>query len=391
MSLYSQSVSKRLIALLLALLMLLSMLPAALAEEDDDEQDIGSVSQELVDEMNDLDRIEDDEPVYVVGEVYHEKNVEDFDRQSPAIYTAKTIKTCILYSARDINSPKVFAKDSSRSIEILSVGIVWCVGRVEGNLGYIKRDKLTSIERVDKVNTPPYGVLKSTYIATTKAPAHVRKSMSDQDQDFVVLDKGSKVSIWKIMDGWAIVIYMRNYGYISLTELTDLIPVSPTDTPLRSDTPIAAYTSFYKMVQTDANIGRIHNIANAASRLCRIYQPGEAFNYNTQVGPFRVSNGYEKAPVLVNGTTVLGTGGGVCQVSSTLYNALLQLPGVTILQRRPHGPSGASYLPHGVDAASGGTNLNLRFRNDYSFPIRVEAQSMGDGALYMAIYRADME
>ena len=118
-------------------------------------------------------------------------------------------------------------------------------------------------------------------------------------------------------------------------------------------------------------------------------QPGEDINYNKSVGPFRASNGYEKAPVLVNGTTTLGHGGGVCQVSSTIYNVLMQLPHITILQRRPHGPSGASYLPHGVDAASGGTNLNLRFRNDYDFPIRIEAESQGDGALFMAIYKVN--
>jgi len=44
---------------------------------------------------------------------------------------------------------------------------------------------------------------------------------------------------------------MRSYGYINLEQLTDLTPVSPTDNPLREDTPIAAYTSYYKMVDTE--------------------------------------------------------------------------------------------------------------------------------------------
>ena len=63
--------------------------------------------------------------------------------------------------------------------------------------------------------------------------------------------------------------------------------------------------------------------------------------------------GVKKSYLLINGTSVPGYGGGTCQVSSTLYNALLQLPGIEILQRRPHGPDGAKYLPHGVDAAVG--------------------------------------
>ena len=76
-----------------------------------------------------------------------------------------------------------------------------------------------------------------------------------------------------------------------------------------------------------------------------------------------------------------------CQVSSTLYNVVLQLPGITVLQRRAHGDNGASYLPIGVDAAVGNSALNFRFRNDYPFPIRIDASAQ-DGALTIAIYKA---
>ena len=92
--------------------------------------------------------------------------------------------------------------------------------------------------------------------------------------------------------------------------------------------------------------------------------------------------------MLVDGNSKLGYGGGTCQVSSTLYNTVLQLPGLTVLQRRAHGPSAASYLPHGVDAAVGNDELNFRVRNDYPFPIRFDASSQ-DGALYISIYKAE--
>ena len=105
------------------------------------------------------------------------------------------------------------------------------------------------------------------------------------------------------------------------------------------------------------------------------------------MGPYKKSLGYQPAYVLVDGKSVPGYGGGTCQVSSTLYNALLQLPGIEILQRRPHGPGGAKYLPHGVDAAVGNTSLNLRFRNNYDFPIRVEGHTSDDGALLMVVYK----
>ena len=90
--------------------------------------------------------------------------------------------------------------------------------------------------------------------------------------------------------------------------------------------------------------------------------------------------------VLIDGETKMGYGGGSCQVSSTLYNTVLQLQGITILERHAHGASGAAYLPHGMDASSGA--LNFRMANDFGFPIRIEG-SCHDLALTILIYRAD--
>ena len=112
-----------------------------------------------------------------------------------------------------------------------------------------------------------------------------------------------------------------------------------------------------------------------------------SFDGNKIMGPYNKGKGYLPAGALSDGTTTTSYGGGTCQVSSTLYNALLQLPGINILYRRAHGENAAPYLPHGVDAAVGNKTQNLRWRNDYDFPIRVEAHTSGDGALCMLIYR----
>jgi hypothetical protein len=263
------------------------------------------------------------------------------------------------------------------------------VARWKKVIGFIKRDHISEVRVVNEASTSPYGVEKAAYIAKTSTVAHVRHSMDAEDECWVVLNPGTVLSIWKIIDGWAVVNYWRSYGYIDMQELTDLIPVSPTDSPVRGDTPIAAFTSYYSMKMTEININRIINIEVACDRLTRVMQPGERLNFNEMVGPYKAANGYKPAPVLINGETKPGYGGGTCQVSSTLYNACLQLPGISILQRKPHGPSGAAYLPHGVDAAVGNKDLNLVFRNDYDFPIRVEGHTSSDGALCMIIYRAD--
>ncbi|MBR5345187.1 MAG: VanW family protein [Clostridia bacterium] len=406
---------KRLTGLMLALLILFTCVPA-LAESGDDldgigedtgseydeaEEDIGTLTDEELAALADLDEINeaDEEPQFVVGETWHEMELSEVTSSTPVLYTCKIIKTDAgtpIYSERvaDASAPEAKSKVLTRvsgdqRAEVLFVGANWCIVRYKKTLGYIKREKLTNVTPVDPVNTPPYGVQKSTYICETASECHVRKSMSDEDDCWVVLNPGTMLSIWRIQDGWAVVPYWRTYGYIRMEELTDLIPVSPTDTPIRDDTPIAAYTSYYSMSTAETNLNRLVNIDVACQRLTRVMQPGERFDFNRMVGPYNASTGYKQAPVLSGGTTGLGYGGGTCQVSSTLYNALMQCPGVTILYRRPHGPSGAKYLPHGVDAAVGNSSLNLRFRNDYDFPIRIEGHTSYDGALLMVVYRAD--
>ncbi|MGN0779572.1 MAG: VanW family protein [Aristaeellaceae bacterium] len=377
---------KRFLAAVMTLCLLLMMQPVSLAEEVTE----GELSQQELDELKSMDEGDDDEEaVIVVGATYQEKSLEDFNASSPALYTCRLLANSSIYTQRDTESKRVKSYGTAISAEVLYVGATWAIVRKGSDIGYINRKRIYDVTPVDPVNTPPYGTQKSTYIATTAATCEVRKSMSDEDESWVVLNPGTMLSIWRIQDGWAIVPYWRTYGYINLNDLTDLIPVSPTDEPIRDDSPIAAYTSYYTMVQTDINKGRIINISVACNRLTRVMQPGEELNFNAHVGPYKRSLGYQPAYVLIDGKSVPGYGGGTCQVSSTLYNALLQLPGIEILQRRPHGPGGAKYLPHGVDAAVGNDSLNLRFRNGYDFPIRVEGHTSHDGALLMVIYRAD--
>ena len=391
---------KRFLAFLMAALMLLTCTALAEGEEEVDMTvEESQLSEAELAEIHDLDDFneDEDESAFLVGDTWHEMELSEVTKDTPVIYTGRIIgDNTAIYSERvvDASAPEAKAKvvirvSGERRADILYVGSTWCVVRYKNKLGYIKRQKLDKVTPVDTVNTPPYGVQKATYICSTAVEAPVRKSMSDQDDSWVVLKPGTMLSIWRILDGWAVVPYWRTYGYIRMDQLTGLIPVSPTDNALRADSPIAAYTSFYDMRQTETNLNRLVNIDVGCQRLSRVMQPGESFNFNRQVGPYNPRNGYKQAGVLTQGGSALGYGGGTCQVSSTLYNALMQLPGVTILQRRPHGPSGAKYLPHGVDAAVGNENLNLRFRNDYTFPIRIEGHTSYDGALLMVVYRAD--
>ena len=386
---------KRLICALLCMAILLSGMCFAAAEDVDDEN--MGLSREEEDEIRSLDEV--DESMYIVtGKVYPEPTLKDFNRNSKAVYTARLLPGFSIFSQMDVKSKRVVGGGSSRMVDILYVGLQWLIVRTkEGKIGYTKREwyNLSEIEPVDPVNTPPFNVQKHTYVATTATSCHVRKTMDpakgngDDGNNWVILKPGTKISIWKFYDGWAMVNYMRSYGYIDPNELKDLTPVSPTDEELYPDCPIGAYTSYYKMIQIEQNLNRIHNIKLGCGFISVVINPGEVFNANGLMGRYNAGKGYKKAGVLVNGTTTAGYGGGTCQVSSTLSNVVVQLPKLKIIQRRAHGPGGASYLPIHCDAAVGNSELNQRWINNYPFPVRIEASSNDDGALCVQIFRAD--
>lgn len=250
--------------------------------------------------------------------------------------------------------------------------------------GYILRHLVEDVRQLDD-DAPRYGTVPAVYAATIRADTFLRTAPSDSAQTLFVLKPGSRVGILSIEDGWAKVIYWREYAYFYLDNTVGLSPILPPDEAEPGDL-LAAYQSFYSLVDTPINHNRWHNIAKACEFISITLAPGEEFSANNVIGPYQLSRGYLHAISYFEGQAVESVGGGTCQVSSTLYNALLPLDGIEILYRRAHGPSGASYLPHGVDAAVGNATLNLIFRNDYAFPIRIEAHSL-DGALFIALVK----
>lgn len=390
----------RVLALVLAFLLVCSVIPTAFAAK---KPEVATDNQPVNEEqLALLDKQAEDKKNEVVwtpkGEVYDWLLLDQYDENSPVLYTCKVLRYHSLFAERyatedDAKTTKRVRKKKDReyTAEVLAYDQTWAIVRKDGDIGYIKRDFLLDIKPTEEVNMQPYGVQKPAYIATTAQIAHVRKSMTAEDDCWVILNPGTMLSVWRVYNGWAIVLYQRSLGYIDMRELTDMIPVSPTDTPMRADSPIAAYTSYYGMKQNWENVNRICNIRVGCQRMSRVLQPGERLDFNADVGPYRVSVGYFQAPVLVDGETRMGTGGGTCQVSSTLYNALLQAPGITIVHRYAHGENSAPYLPAGMDAAVGNNKkgLNLIVRNDYDFPIRIEGHTSDDGALLMLVYRAD--
>ena len=122
---------------------------------------------------------------------------------------------------------------------------------------------------------------------------------------------------------------------------------------------------------------QIHNLMVAAKRINgTVLQPGQTFSFVKTVGPWTADMGYTKAPVSYDGELIRSWGGGVCQTSTTLYNAAL-LAGLDIVERHKHHWP-ARYAPLGRDAAVAYSNIDLKFRNNLPAPVRIEGEVKGD-------------
>jgi len=297
--------------------------------------------------------------------------------QKPEIlYTGRTLQSLTMRSRPDKNSEALGVIGEKKTVEIFGYDIQWLFcWSDEVGVYYLQRSRnVDPIEPVDPENTPPYGMIAHQYTAITAEDALL---LSAPDENAEMIDQypeDTRLSVWLIQDGWALIPYKRVLGYMYVGHLKELTPVITDYDYAQEGDILSTYTTFYSVKQTELNIGRMENLRVGSAYISKTYQPGEEFSFNNTAGPYRKSRGYMPSPVLIDGGTVAGYGGGTCQVSTTLYNALLQLPGhITILYRRPHGPGGASYAPHGVDAAVGNDNLDLRFRNDFDFPVTVDA------------------
>ena len=137
-------------------------------------------------------------------------------------------------------------------------------------------------------------------------------------------------------------------------------------------------TSFYNHSARGSNV---HLAGKSTSDI--LIMPGEIFSYNEATGARTWSNGYKSAKVIVGGKYVNGEGGGVCQVSTTIYNAAL-LAGMEIKEVHNHTFT-SHYALRGKDAAVSYGYTDFKFRNPYSHPIYIK-NILSNGSITSKIY-----
>lgn len=133
-----------------------------------------------------------------------------------------------------------------------------------------------------------------------------------------------------------------------------------------------------------SSAARAANIKNGTSKLNgKVLYPGDSFSVCTTMMPFDEDNGYEMAPSYANGSVVESFGGGICQVSTTLYLAVLRAE-LEVNERHNHSMS-VGYVKPSMDAAIAEGSKDFRFTNNLDAPIYIEGYASG-GNLSFAIY-----
>ncbi len=178
----------------------------------------------------------------------------------------------------------------------------------------------------------------------------------------------------------------------------------PVDDPLAAvadtldiSTVVGTFSTPYHNDQEHAD--RNHNLKMGAAAVDgTILMPGDTFSFNDRVGDRSIERGYRWASGITAGELIDTTGGGICQISSTLFGAAF-FAGLPIVEQRPHSRPSA-YVDMGLDSTVVYPTVDLKFRNDFDFPIvlhmtvnhgKVEAEILGARRPYQVAFERSLD
>lgn len=154
--------------------------------------------------------------------------------------------------------------------------------------------------------------------------------------------------------------------------MEDVAPIYTREIVEKCNTLLGSFSTEY----ADSAEGRAANLANGARLINNtVVYPGEVFSGYEHLAPFNSKNGYYKAGAYKEGKVIDSVGGGACQVTTTLYNAVLEAE-LEVVERHAHSMT-ISYVDLSRDAAIAGTYKDLKFKNNTDVPILIQAYTKG--------------
>lgn len=264
-------------------------------------------------------------------------------------------------------------------VYILEYGEDWCYCSYNGNEGWMMTDRMYELWRVSEEPLP--GWVPMTGVACITKETHIENGGYTGND----LQPGYLISA---INASGEVPMLRSTARLEEDSFVFIPFVSAADA--QPGDLLYAFTTWYNERTgldkgADLARGRRKNIALGVERVDgTVIAPGEQFSFNALCAPYTAGNGYVKAPnISVEG---VGVSGGVCQVSTTIFEALLGLD-VQLDEWGVHRYTGVTYAPVNFDCAVA-TWKDFAFTNTYDFPLdlRVSAQ---EGALTALFFRAE--
>lgn len=304
-----------------------------------------------------------------------------------AVYSAMADVNLSIRRDKDENSRLMGTVYQDEYVDVMSTDGEWAHVRKKDAEGYVRADHLRYYKRYD-----PFGPLIPGAVWYPYA-AHVLEDTVIYDaatgEELRTATPGSIMVVSAFGEDMSVTLpYDRITGKVYATANLDLEPVKLWPEAQNGDL-IAAFSTYYDPAQdTQEQIGRLHNIMQGVERLNNVIIPaGEKFYFNDYCAPYTASNGYQEGPIInYVSSDKLGYGGGICQVSTTLYDAILQIP-IEVIKQQVHSSYGIEYAPLDFDAAVGMGNIDLRLRNTLPYDVRFVLQAE-NGVLTVLVYRA---
>lgn len=226
--------------------------------------------------------------------------------------------------------------------------------------------------------------------AIVNASLNLRENPTKKSKSMQMMKTGTLVIVHDTSTApWWFVEYNGVFGYSHCDYLT-LYEECPQD-----EIPLAVYTTSFSVKKSQE--GRVYNINKAAGMLNGTsVMPGETFSILSIIAPITQKNGYKEAPeyVVKNGEAqvVTGYGGGVCQVSTTLYNTFLitsNLLDLKTVERHTHALP-VTYVPDGMDATISYSNgKDFRFKNNSNYELIIRTYTDESGTISVYITRKE--
>ena len=285
-----------------------------------------------------------------------------------AIYAAKTKVTVSMRksigSTRRVGDPI----ERNTNIRVYEYNNGWCKVKYNGKTGWIDEQYLWAFRSLRPETIPVPHQHTNTGLLTLNSDLNLRaddfgERLYAKGDSFCIHTTDSYdesvAYVWRSI----VTIDITDHDYLSFTPWTEA----------NAGDIIGGFSTFYTEDQgAPYQENRVLNLELACKRLDGvIIQPHKKFSFNKFCAPYTRTNGYEVAPSV--GGSGKGPGGGVCQVSTTLFNAILNLP-IDIKEWSLHSQDGAPYIPLSFDAATG-PRQDLVFESRLDYPVQIHAEA----------------